>query len=66
MTYWEYKTLEFDTKGFVGGILDVSYFNEMLNRYGSEGWELVSCFGTNQSYGSSRYVFAVLKREKSL
>ena len=35
-------TLQFDTKVF-GGILDAS-FNETLNRYGSNGWELVSCF----------------------
>ncbi|HHY83749.1 MAG TPA: DUF4177 domain-containing protein [Clostridiales bacterium] len=65
MKNWEYKTLQFETKGFTGGILDIDYFNEMLNRYGSDGWELVNCFDTNQSYGSSRYVIAVLKREKT-
>ncbi|HHU78035.1 MAG: DUF4177 domain-containing protein [Caldicoprobacterales bacterium] len=66
MNNWEYKTLQFDTKGFSGGILDVESFNETLNRYGSNGWELVSCFGTNQSYGASRYILAVLKRQVRL
>ncbi|HOB19773.1 MAG TPA: DUF4177 domain-containing protein [Candidatus Atribacteria bacterium] len=64
MTRWEYKTLKFETKGITGGILDTDTFNEVLNRYGYEGWELVSCFDTNQSYGSSRYVIAVMKRPK--
>ncbi len=64
MTRWEYRTLKFETRGFAGGILDTDTFNEILNRYGSEGWELVSCFDTNQSQGASRYVIAVLKRQK--
>ena len=49
MITWEYKTMEFETKGFIGGILDISTFNETLNNCGREGWELVSCFDTNQS-----------------
>lgn len=63
MIQWEYKTLEFVTKGFVGGLLDISSFNQILNDYGREGWELVSCFDTNQSQGASRRVIAVLKRQ---
>ena len=62
MIQWEYKTLEFVTKGFAGGLLDISSFNQILNDYGREGWELVSCFDTNQSQGASRRVIAVLKR----
>jgi hypothetical protein len=63
MTNWEYKTLKFDTKGFTGGIIETDDFNDRLNGYGRDGWELVSCFTTNQSYGSSRHVIAVLKRQ---
>lgn len=66
MLYWEYKTLEFDTKGWVGGLLDISVFNESLNNCGCEGWELVNCFDTNQSQGASRKVIAIFKRQKQL
>ena len=62
MNQWEYKTLEFETKGFAGGLLEIDYFNSTLNSYGREGWELVSCFDTNQSQGASRRVIAVMKR----
>lgn len=64
MIQWEYRTLEFETTGFAGGLLDVRDFNSTLNEYGSDGWELVSCFDTNQSHGASRRVIAVLKRQK--
>ena len=66
MIQWEYKTIEFKTKGFVGGILDINTFNESLNNCGRDGWELVSCFDTNQSYGASRKVIAVFKRQKMI
>lgn len=64
MIQWEYKTKEFATTGFAGGILDIRDFNDSLNDYGNDGWELVSCFDTNQSQGASRKVIAVLKRQK--
>jgi len=66
MMTWEYKTIEFDTKGLAGGILDISAFNSTLNDCGREGWELVNCFDTNQSYGASRKVIAVFKRQKQM
>ena len=66
MTQWEYKTLEFDTKGFwVGGIVDSNQINEQLNKAGMEGWELVSMVTTNQYQGASRKIIAVFKRKKS-
>lgn len=63
MRRWEYKTVEFNTKGFWGGKLDTEEFNNHLNSLGRDGWELISCFDTNQAEGSSRKVFAVFKRE---
>ncbi|MFZ5351926.1 MAG: DUF4177 domain-containing protein [Bacillota bacterium] len=63
MTKWEYITLEFNTTGFAGGILDINAFNNALNEKGREGWELISCFDTNQSHGASRFVIAVFKRQ---
>ncbi len=64
MIQWEYKTKEFTTTGFSGGLLNISDFNDTLNAYGNDGWELVSCFDTNQTQGASRKVIAVLKRQK--
>lgn len=62
MNCWEYVTIEFDTKGFWGGILNTTDFNATLNEYGRNGWELVNCFDTNQSQGASKKVIAVFKR----
>ncbi len=62
MDKWEYKTVKVLAKGLMGGVVDNNEFTERLNRLGEQGWELVSCFTTNQSYGSSREVTAVMKR----
>lgn len=64
MKMFEYKTLEFGASGFfIGGKLDNKEFDRILNGYGREGWELVSCFATSWGQGMTRYVVAVLKRE---
>lgn len=62
MTYWEYRTEQFETKGLMGGKLEINAFQDKLNQLGKEGWELVSCFDTNMTDGQSRYVIAVFKR----
>jgi hypothetical protein len=60
---WEYQTIMMGTSGFwLGGKLDGQAFTRRLNELGKQGWELVSVFGTNQAYGTTRGVFAVLKR----
>jgi hypothetical protein len=65
MTRWEYKTIKLSTSGFLGGNLDTGAFDNLLNGLGRDGWELVSAFDTNQSYGASRDVVAVFKRPVS-
>lgn len=59
---WEYKAVSLGTTGFIGGELDEEAFNVLLNRYGGEGWELVSTFDTNKAGGTTRDVVAVFKR----
>ncbi|HUV84961.1 MAG TPA: DUF4177 domain-containing protein [Methanosarcinales archaeon] len=66
MERWEYRTIKVLAKGFTGGILELQEFDNELNKMGSEGWELVSCFDTNQSYGETREVVAVFKRKRSI
>ncbi|MET3288780.1 DUF4177 domain-containing protein [Brevibacillus fluminis] len=64
MDKWEYRTVKYLTTGFFGGKLDETEFDKILNEMGEEGWELVSCFDTNQTHGSSREVVSVFKRKK--
>ncbi|MDQ0193281.1 DUF4177 domain-containing protein [Paenibacillus wynnii] len=64
MEQWEYKTLKFKTGGFLGGKIDEFEFQEELNIHGDEGWELVSCFDTTQSQGTSRDIIVVFKKRK--
>lgn len=66
MERWEYRSIKVLSKGFLGGILEIQEFDTELNRMGSEGWELVSCFDTNQSEGATREVIAVFKRKLSI
>lgn len=66
MEKWEYKTTKIETTGFNGGILAQEDFENDLNRMGSQGWELVSCFDTSQAYGRTREVVAVFKRRMSI
>lgn len=64
MERWEYKTIKFQTRGFLGGKLDTEEFELTLNKMGNEGWELISCFDTSQFQGTTRDVLTVFKRKK--
>lgn len=64
MLYWEYKTLEFKSRGFwIDGKVNIKEIDYELNRLGAKGWELVSMVGTNQYQGASRKIILVLKRK---
>ena len=62
MTGWQYHVFKIETSGLMGGKLDAEAFQRQLDALGAKGWELVSCFDTNQAYGQSRDVVAVFKR----
>ena len=61
-TVWEYKTAALGAGGFLGGKVDLRQFESMLNELGRDGWELVAAFDTNQAYGATRDVIAIVKR----
>ncbi|WP_339322007.1 DUF4177 domain-containing protein [Paenibacillus sp. FSL W8-0194] len=65
MEKWEYKTVKYQTGGFLGGKVDEEEFEQLLNECGMEGWELTSCFDTSAGQGHSRDVIAVFKRKAS-
>ena len=63
--HWEYRTVKFPASGgFLGGRIDTAAFNARLNELGEQGWELMSALATNQGYGWSREILAILKRER--
>jgi hypothetical protein len=61
---FEYKVFAIDTKGFWGGRVEIDQIENQLNQLGNEGWEMVSCTSTNQSYGASKSIVCILKRKK--
>jgi len=63
MQKWEYKTIKASAKGLLGGVVDTSAFDVLLNQLGQQGWNLVSVFDTNMIDGTSREIVAVFKRE---
>ena len=64
MEQWEYKTIKFKIGGFLGGKLKPEELDLELNNYGSEGWELVSCFDTSKYQGESKDIIVIFKRRK--
>ncbi len=59
---WEYKTIKLDAKGFLGGKFNEGELDAFMNDLGADGWELVTAFDTNTTYGQTRDVVAIFKR----
>lgn len=64
MEKYEYRVVTFDTKGFWGGDVETLQIQDQLNLLGNDGWEMVSCTSTNQSYGATKSIICVFKRKK--
>ncbi|MBQ3411587.1 MAG: DUF4177 domain-containing protein [Oscillospiraceae bacterium] len=64
MEKYEYRVVTFDTKGFWGGDVETLQIQDQLNLLGNDGWEMVSCTSTNQSYGATKSIVCVFKRKK--
>jgi hypothetical protein len=63
MVKWEYKVVEFNSGGFMGGQINTQEIESRLNELGKLGWELVTSYSTNAGYGSTRKVVYTLKKE---
>jgi len=62
---WEYKTELFPLGGGWGGLkFDEYSFDAALNRFDSEGWELLSSFTINVD-GTTNQIVAILKRPRN-
>ena len=66
MEKFEYKVVTYDTGGFAGGKVDALRMEEQLNLIGNDGWEMVSCTNSTQSYGASKSIVCVFKRKIQL
>ena len=65
MKRFEYHIFKLEVAGlFRGGKLDTATMDQHINEAGSDGWELVSAFDTNQWQGMTREVIMIFKREK--
>ncbi len=62
MKKFEYKTIKIEPKGIWGTKLDTDEIDVILNKYGSQGWELVSMQDL-QVGGSSWTFHYTFKRE---
>ena len=65
MDNFEYKVVVYDTKGLWGGIVEANQLENQLNLLGGEGWDMVGCSSTSQSYGSSKSLVCIFKRKKN-
>lgn len=62
-TRWEYVTLKIDVDRFIRGpAIDAADISRHLNRFGGEGWELVSMIDVNAGEGRTCDLVAVFKR----
>ena len=64
MEKFEYKVAVYETKGLLGGTVKNDQLESQLNLLGGDGWELVGCTSTNQTYGSSKSIVCIFKRKK--
>ena len=55
MEKFEYKVVTYDPHGFFGG---------NVKQLGNDGWELVGCTSSNQSYGATKSIVCIFKRRK--
>lgn len=61
---WEYKSVEFNTANFWKGIaFSVEQVDELTNRLGVEGWEMVSSVSLNEDTGYSKSFVLFFKRQ---
>ena len=59
---FKYKCVIFESKGVLGGHLDAEEFQQALNKYGLQGWEVISINDTENSKGRSRETMVTMKK----
>lgn len=65
MDKFEYKTEEFELKKRLFGSAEINTkkLDDLMNKFGADGWELVSYTPVAEIYGRSDSLLLVFKRE---
>ena len=63
MHKYEYKTLMYEVTGWWGGKVDAGDVEDRLNELAEIGWEIDHCIPIAISYGQTKSVVFILKRE---
>jgi len=63
MKQYEYKTSLLLAKATLSKRLETGKVEKELNRYGQDGWELVSCVPALPCWGAEGGILVVMKRE---
>ena len=58
------KVVTYDPSGFFGGNVQPNQIEYQLNMLGNDGWEMISCTSSNQSYGSTKSLVCIFKKRK--
>ena len=61
-TRWQYLTVQINVAGLLGPRVNIKEVGEAFDRYGEDGWELVSALDINRGEGSSSEIIAFFKR----
>ena len=64
MTKWEYKVIEFDAYGVMGGLINTNKVEERINELGKLGWELVSAYSTVGSTSARKVIYNFKKESE--
>ncbi len=59
---WEYKTIKIGTIGMWGARFNEEELDEIINKFGRAGWELISTSTINEGVGTTRYFVIIFKR----
>ena len=63
-SYGRYLKMKFEYKIIKVAIYKEKKFEEELNRWGKEGWELVNTLSKASGFGTTTSLFLIFKREK--
>jgi len=59
---FKYKCVVFESKGVLGGQLNAQDFQKELNKYGLQGWEVISITDSEHANGRTRETLVTMKK----
>lgn len=59
---WQYLTVQIDVAGLLGPRVSIQAITEAFDRYGADGWELVSTLDINRGQGRTSEIIAFFER----